>query len=391
MIGEFFFYIGGGLLVWLYLGYPIVTFALAFFRKPTNRQAQSTPSVAVLIIAYNERTVIAKKIQNTLALRYPSGEKHIVVVDSDSTDGMREEVEKFAKDGVQYLNQEKREGKASAIHFGVQNVSTDLILSTDANAYFAPDALEQMVSYFADPKIGGVTAAMRQVATTGQAAETESERYWQYERSIRRAESRLASVCNLSGEAALFRRGILATREFSSWYPAGTADDLSLSITLVRAGFRLAYAERADVWEVAPTTYNDYFKQKVRIVVQTISTVFASWFKLLRKPSGYSYWVFPNRKVLPLLSPACFLLMLLGVAFMAWPLAVAVLGFYGCLLTLRLFNLPGGFLRAGVQAGALFGLLNVAVVLGWARFFRGKRYTMWDQAASTRSSAPKVK
>ncbi len=385
MIGELFLYVGGGLLVWLYVGYPVVTFTFARFRKPTSRTPLSRPSVAVLIIAYNEKAVIAKKLQNTLALHYAPGKKHIVVVDSGSTDGMREEVEKFTKDGVQYLNQEQREGKASAIHFGAQRVSTDLILSTDANAYFAPDALEHMVSYFADPTIGGVTAAMRQAATTGQAAEAESERYWKYERYIRSAEARLASVCNLSGEAALFRRETLSSRELSSWYPAGTADDLSLSVALVRAGFRLAYAVDADVWEVAPATYHDYFKQKVRIVVQTIATVFASLPTLLLKPSGYSYWVFPNRKVLPLLSPLGFLFMLFGVASVAWPFALVLLGLYGVLLTSRLLHSSKGVIRAGAQAAALFGLLNVAVVLGWIQFFSGKRYTVWDQAASTRS------
>ena len=67
------FWAAVALLAYIYLGYPLLAAARAsLFPKP-RRTAPIEPVVSVVVIAYNEETRIASRIENLLALDYPPG------------------------------------------------------------------------------------------------------------------------------------------------------------------------------------------------------------------------------------------------------------------------------------------------------------------------------
>ena len=84
----------------------------------------------------------------------------ILVVDSSSDDRTQEISREYESRGIKLVIQPGREGKASAIHYGVQHATGEIIISTDANAYFNNDVLLKIIPYFKDKKVGGATGAM---------------------------------------------------------------------------------------------------------------------------------------------------------------------------------------------------------------------------------------
>ena len=69
-----------------YLGYPLILLALRLVIRKEIKKQPVTPFVSLLIPAYNEADVIARKIENSLALDYPADRMEIVVASDGSSD-----------------------------------------------------------------------------------------------------------------------------------------------------------------------------------------------------------------------------------------------------------------------------------------------------------------
>jgi len=73
-------------LAWTHVGYPAAMGVLARARpRPVDRE-DVTPSVALVVSAHDEETVIGRRVENLLALHYPAELLEIVVASDGSTD-----------------------------------------------------------------------------------------------------------------------------------------------------------------------------------------------------------------------------------------------------------------------------------------------------------------
>jgi len=75
-----------GVVIYVYVVFPVVLFVLAKRVPRPVRKAPITPSVTMIIAAYNEEAVIAQKLENTLPLDYPPALLEILVASDGSTD-----------------------------------------------------------------------------------------------------------------------------------------------------------------------------------------------------------------------------------------------------------------------------------------------------------------
>ena len=99
MMGMIFWLCAAGIL-YVYLGYPLILWTLAQLRRRRVLPAEITPSVTLLIAAYNEEEVIAAKLENCLALDYPEDLLQIIVAADGSNDRTVELVNAYASRGV---------------------------------------------------------------------------------------------------------------------------------------------------------------------------------------------------------------------------------------------------------------------------------------------------
>ena len=74
-------------LAWTHVGYPVAAAVAARLRPDPQERADVTPSVTVVVAAWNEEAVIARRLENLLALDYPADRLEVVVASDASDDG----------------------------------------------------------------------------------------------------------------------------------------------------------------------------------------------------------------------------------------------------------------------------------------------------------------
>ena len=113
------FWILAGLILYAYLGYPLVLSLLSLAGgRQSHRDENFEPTVSLLIPAFNEASVISSKIQNSLALEYPP-EKLQIIVASESDDETNSIVEFYRPEEVTLLTSSVRRGKATNLYRAV--------------------------------------------------------------------------------------------------------------------------------------------------------------------------------------------------------------------------------------------------------------------------------
>jgi cellulose synthase/poly-beta-1,6-N-acetylglucosamine synthase-like glycosyltransferase len=84
-MAKLLFWISAGFAFYVYLGYPLLLWALQAVSRPSPSPQRFEPSVSLLVAAYNEAAVIADKIRNSLAIDYPADKLEVVIASDGST------------------------------------------------------------------------------------------------------------------------------------------------------------------------------------------------------------------------------------------------------------------------------------------------------------------
>jgi len=389
------------LLIWQFVGYPLVMGLFALRAQPRKKNYAFTPFVSIIVPAYNEGTVIGRRIENLLSLEYRSDRYEILVVESGSSDGTDDIVESvIAQRGSRHpelrlLHETERHGKASAINLGKRHAREEIVLVTDANAVFEPDVLREMMPHFEDPKVGAVGG--RYLVSNPDNVYSASESfYWDLEYIMRRGEAAVDSACLFHGEINAWRKH-LAEADI-----ANLSEDLDTVIQIRRAGYRVEYEPAAKVYEPAATTAQDQIRQRKRTTIGTLQCIFKHLDYFLLPRDLYSLVIFPSHKGLTMLSP--FLLLAIPVLYLAARdprvvlahlaltglafglLLAALLGLWPRLVSHEASNPRGGIRSLGRIA--YYVLLNEYLVfLAWIDFFSGRHTVLWERVESTREPA----
>src|SRR5687768_12139670 len=176
--------LGASLVVlgYVYGGYRPLLWLLVWLRGArVVSRADITPPLSLVISAYNEAEVIRRKLDNAAALTYPRQQYEIVVVSDASDDGTDDIVREYADRGVRLARQPIRRGKTAGLNATVPTLRGDIVVFSDANAMYEPDALLKLARNFADPHVGCVTGEARYLASGWTTADVGERAYWDYE------------------------------------------------------------------------------------------------------------------------------------------------------------------------------------------------------------------
>jgi cellulose synthase/poly-beta-1,6-N-acetylglucosamine synthase-like glycosyltransferase len=369
----------------LLAAHPFVTYplSLALLRRARPRPLEmqpmaAPPSVAVCVCAYNEAGVIGDRVRNILSLR-PScpGLQALVYVDGAS-DSTADILRGFGAEITAVISSQ-RLGKTYGMNTLVGLTQADIIVFSDANVSFAPDAITRLVAPFADPAVGCVCGHLRYLAADGHTAATGSL-YWRLEEHIKALESATGSVMGADGSIFAIRRALHVPP------PANLIDDMYVSLAILCGGARIVRAADAVAYEASVSTTAEEFRRKIRIACQAFNVHRALAPRLARLPAVDLY-KYVSHKVLRWLSifslAASFACAAAGVA--AWGGAAWLAGF------LLLAGVAGGVLgvaRRGPAARLREVLLAlVATGLGVIRSLRGEKFQTWTPPASARAAA----
>lgn len=394
-------FLASGLLIWQFVGYPVLMGFVALRTQPRKKNYTFTPFVSIVVPAYNERAVIDRRIDNLVGLDYPDDKYEILVIESGSTDGTDAVVQGLVGErdnrqpALRLLRETERRGKASAINLGKRHARGEIVLVTDANAVFEPHVLSEMMPHFEDPKVGAVGG--RYVVSNPDTVHTSSESfYWDLEYIMRRGEAALDSACLFHGEINAWRKD-LAEADVGN-----LSEDLDTAIQIRRAGYKIEYEPGAVVYEPAASTAQDQIRQRKRTTIGTLQCIFKHLDYFLWPRELYSLLIFPSHKGLTMLSP--FLLLTIPPLYLAardlriLVAHVALTGLvFGLLLAVLLILWPrlvphraGRSVAGIVSLGRIvsYVLLNEYLVfLAWVDFLSGRHTVLWERVESTREPA----
>src|SRR5208282_1368003 len=183
-------------LLYVYVGYPLsITVLAILFGRKVDRNVAFQPSVSLLVSAYNEVSVIEAKIQNSLSVDYPAELLEIIVISDCSDDGTDDLVRGFEAKGVRLIRQNERLGKSAALNFAVPQARGQVLVFSDANAIYQPDAVRLLVRHFSEPRVGYVVGNARYYESGSESSSAKSESlYWKLETYLKEKESDFASV-----------------------------------------------------------------------------------------------------------------------------------------------------------------------------------------------------
>jgi hypothetical protein len=105
------------------------------------------PTLSVIVPAYNERPTFARLMDGLVAKAIAGVNIEIVIVESNSTDGTREEAERYrTHPRVRLILQERPLGKGSAVRAGLAECTGDVVLIQDADLEYDIDDYDDLIA-----------------------------------------------------------------------------------------------------------------------------------------------------------------------------------------------------------------------------------------------------
>ncbi|MBF0539750.1 MAG: glycosyltransferase [Nitrospirae bacterium] len=334
------------------------------------------PSITLLIVTHNGEALIRDKLENSLSLKYPTDKYEIVVFSDGSTDATERIVSEFTDERVRSLSHSPQEGKNSALNKAVGQCKGEIVVFSDTDAILSEDSLLNMVGFFSDPAVGGVTG--RRIIKKDTAALKDAQSlYIKFDSFLKSAAQ---DTTGNDGKIYMIRRALFCPM------PHSVADDLYVWLTVIRAGYRFIYTDKARALIRVPARDTSHDIQRRRRIV---STSLRGIYLMSTVLNPLKYGIFSItllvNKVMRRLLPVFLILLLassisLSARYQIFKLAsILQLAFY---LTALLYPFPLRYvkiLRINKVASIVyyFCIGNYGMLLGIMDFLTGKEITSW--------------
>jgi cellulose synthase/poly-beta-1,6-N-acetylglucosamine synthase-like glycosyltransferase len=219
------------------------------------------PLVSIVIPIYkgNSRETIKKAVSSALSLTYPK--KEVIL----AWNGPKTENYNFCKklaDGKNVrLVYTPKKGKAAGMNEALKHIKGKLFCCLDADSFFHKDALEHMVGYFEDKKIGAVTSSMK---VFNPQTIIEKIQWVEYIFAIylRKLSSLIDCLYVVPGPGSMYRTETI--RKIGGFDENNLTEDMEIAFRLLDKGYKIKNSLNAFVDTIAPKTFIDLLKQRIR-------------------------------------------------------------------------------------------------------------------------------
>jgi len=140
-----------------------------YFSKKTRRKVDTRvkddelPEVSIVVPAHNEEATIGVCLESLIEAHYPQNKMEIILVDDGSTDNTIKKAELFQSRALEYgkklrIIKRPHTGKVQALNTGLKMTRGGIIVTIDADAKMAPDAIHNIVVPFVrEEEVGAAT------------------------------------------------------------------------------------------------------------------------------------------------------------------------------------------------------------------------------------------
>ena len=331
------------------IGWPLAFFLISFIaivpgfmnafvicsllldKRPEILREQHYPPITILIAAYNEAADIATTLKSIFLEDYPNT-VHVIVINDGSKDETVNIVRSFMSEhqNLSLIDLNQNGGKANALNDGLEQCSTDIVITIDADSYLWKDALKNLVGrYLSDPVNTKAVAGEILIRNSRENWITKAQE-WDYFlgiASVKRIQSLFQGTLVAQGAFSLYDRKTLV--ELGGW-PNKVGEDIVLTWKILMAGYRVGHAENACAFTNCPNTFMKFVNQRRRWSRGLIESFKENWPILFKKRQStmYIWWntLFPLIDVaytvgfIPGLVLACF-----GIYWIVGPMTIALI------------------------------------------------------------------
>lgn len=368
------------MLGYTYAGYPLVVWMWARLRGQdvvTGHVGDELPFVTILVVAHNEESRIAARVENLLGLDYPADRLDIVIASDASNDQTVARACDYIDRGVRVVEFRVHQGKPAVLNELIPRLEGEIVALMDVRQRIEKGALRALVENFHDPRTGVVSGELL-LDELPQGSEVGGVGfYWRYEKFIRQREALIDSSVGATGAIYAIRRSLFRC------IPADTLlDDVMIPMQIARQGYRIVFEPRARAHDHVAATASAEFTRKVRTIAGNYQLLFRHpW--LLHPFRNRLWFQTLSHKFCRLLCPLCLVLVLMA------NLMLVSLPFYQMMLVVQILFYAAAFLvgySKKFSRSRAFGvpyafcLLNWATVMGLVRYARGQQKVTWQKA-----------
>lgn len=230
--------------------------------EPVDCDSPDLPIVSILIPAYNEGRVIRATVESALQSDYPNLE--IIIIDDGSTDDTYDISSLLATedDRITVIGQKPNQGKAAALNAGRKRASGDVLVTIDADTVVSEDCVRYLVSPILRSKADAVSSNIKVGNRVGSLQQLQSIEHVTGFNFDRRAQSTLRTITCIPGAAGAFRKSSI--NQVGGYSSETSVEDTDLTISLLRAGFRIGFEPRALAYTESPATLEALIHQRTR-------------------------------------------------------------------------------------------------------------------------------
>jgi len=238
---------------------------LTLDRQPALTVSSPTQPVTVVIAARNEEASIAETVRHLADQDY-AGPLHVLLADNGSTDATVEVARATAGESELELDvvSERTPGKSHALNRGLAAVTTDLVVTVDADTLLHRSAVRLLVARLeSSPSDVEAVAGCVLVRNSRNSFWTRLQE-WDYFlgiASVKRMQGLFQSTLVAQGAFSLYRAD--AVRNAGGW-PDAIGEDIVLTWELLRNGARVYFEPLAVAFTDAPEKVTGLARQRSR-------------------------------------------------------------------------------------------------------------------------------
>lgn len=215
--------------------------------------------IHIIITSYNEPKATVRAVKAFLVQKVKENLKIIVV---DPFPEVGEYLKRNIKDKRVEFFLDPGEGKAYALNILFQELYSkspkDLFILTDGDVVVSSNSLLEILTKFEDSQIGCVTAKPVSIDSRKTKYGCWSHILFAGIDKVRKKKSQKKQFFECSGYLFAIRNSVI--QEF----PTGTSEDSIIPYLFWKKGYKIAYADKAEVYVKNPDTWEDWLNQKVR-------------------------------------------------------------------------------------------------------------------------------
>jgi cellulose synthase/poly-beta-1,6-N-acetylglucosamine synthase-like glycosyltransferase len=377
MIIEILFWISISLIIYTYVGYPLVTLIYSLFVKNLVNKQDIEPKVTFLITAYNEEKNVRQKLENTISLDYPKEKLEVMVASDGSTDKTDEIVKEFSDRGVILHRVEGRLGKTATQNSAVKISRGEIIVFSDAASMYDPGAIHALVKNYADPKVGAVSGMYNYLDENASSAGLGKILFWKLENFIKSRQTRIKTITGCCGCIYSVRKDLYSD------LPPHIISDLVEPLTILKKGYRIVFEPSALALEETAGDTEEEFKMRIRVIVRGMNGML--FVRSLFNPFKYPFVSFQliSHKLLRWMVPIFAIFALISNAFLITTSPFYTILFFGQLIFYALAVIGYIKEKQGIHKKIFylplyFCTVNLASLISMFKVLRKENIVTWQ-------------